>query len=458
MSARVLVVDDVSANVKLLEARLTSEYFEVLTASSGPEALRVLQDQCVDVVLLDVMMPGMDGLEVCRRIKGSKKTAHLPVVIVTALDQYADKVQGLAAGADDFLTKPIDDMALITRVRNLVRLKTLSDELMLRCATGAELAGADVPLDWLGAVAGGRILLVEDHGPSAKRIVAALEGVHEVAVDSGPAGALSRLAQIPFDVLIVSLSLRDADGLRLCGQVRSLERSRHLPIIMLVGQDEGARLMRGLDMGVNDYVMRPIDRHELLARVRTQIKRKRHADGLRERLDESVGLSVRDALTGLYNRRYLERHLLRLLEQAKSTGRPLSVLLADIDHFKTINDTRGHAAGDEVLRQFAGLLRANSRASDLTCRLGGEEFLVVMPETTLEVARRIGERMRLLIASQPFSAGTQTLNVTASLGLAEAGHPAEGPEALLARADGALYAAKRCGRNRVAVDAACDQC
>jgi two-component system, cell cycle response regulator len=456
MTARVLVVDDIAANVKLLEARLTAEYFEVLTASCGPEALHILENECVDVVLLDVMMPGMDGLEVCRRIKGAPRTAHLPVVIVTALDQAADKVQGLAAGADDFLAKPVDDMALITRVRNLVRLKTLSDELMMRCATGVELELAPVPPEnWARGDAGGRILLVEDHGASAKRIAASLAEVHEIAVETGPHGALVRLAGGRFDVLIVSLSLAGADGLRLCGQVRSLERTRHLPIIMLVRQGEEARLLRGLDMGVNDYVMRPIDRYELLARVRTQIRRKRHTDGLRERLDESVGLAVRDALTGLHNRRYLERHLLTLMQQAKITGRPLSVLLADIDHFKTINDTLGHAAGDEVLRQFADRLRANSRSSDLTCRLGGEEFVIVMPETNLDLAQCIAERMRVLIASQPFAAGSGTpLNVTASLGIAAADHATERLEALLERADGALYAAKRCGRNRVAVDAA----
>jgi two-component system, cell cycle response regulator len=456
MTARVLVVDDIPANVKLLEARLTAEYFEVLTAASGPQALHVLEHECVDVVLLDVMMPGMDGLEVCRRIKGAAKTAHLPVVIITALDQSTDKVQGLAAGADDFLTKPVDDMALITRVKNLVRLKTLSDELMMRCATGAELALAPAPsMDCKQADAGGRILLVEDHSASAKRIAAGLAGVHEIAVEAGPHGALARLAGASYDVLIVSLSLAGVDGLRLCGQVRSLERSRHLPIIMLVRQGEEARLLRGLDMGVNDYVMRPIDRYELLARVRTQIRRKRHTDGLRERLDESVGFAVTDTLTGLHNRRYLERHLQTLLEQAKITGRPLSIMLADIDHFKAVNDTRGHGAGDEVLRQFADRLRANSRSSDLTCRLGGEEFVIVMPETNLDLAQRIAERMRVLIASQPFAAGTGTpLNVTASMGLAAADHAAEPFAALLQRADSALYAAKRCGRNRVAVAAA----
>ncbi len=137
MTGRVLVVDDIVANVKLLEARLSAEYFDVLTAYSGAEALELLAIERLDVVLLDVMMPGMDGFEVCRRIKSSPKTMHVPVVMVTALDQTADKVQGLEAGADDFLAKPVDDIAIITRVKNLARLKTLNDEMLLRMATSA---------------------------------------------------------------------------------------------------------------------------------------------------------------------------------------------------------------------------------------------------------------------------------------------------------------------------------
>ena len=139
MTGRVLVVDDILANVKLLEARLSAEYFDVLTAFSGQEALAILQAERVDVVLLDVMMPGMDGFEVCRRLKASPRTMHVPVIMVTALDQTSDKVQGLEAGADDFITKPVDDIALVTRVKNLARLKTLNDEMMLRMATGAQI-------------------------------------------------------------------------------------------------------------------------------------------------------------------------------------------------------------------------------------------------------------------------------------------------------------------------------
>src|ERR1700681_3207034 len=143
MTARVLVVDDVPANVKLLEARLSAEYFDVVTAMNGAEALAICERGECDIVLLDVMMPDMDGFEVCRRLKAGLTTHHLPVVMVTALDQPSDRVKGLQAGADDFLTKPVSDIALIARVRSLVRLKMVTDELRMRAVTTKEIGIRD---------------------------------------------------------------------------------------------------------------------------------------------------------------------------------------------------------------------------------------------------------------------------------------------------------------------------
>jgi two-component system, cell cycle response regulator len=457
MTGRVLVVDDILSNIKLLEARLSAEYFDVLTARSGEEALAILQGQRVDVVLLDVMMPGMDGFEVCRRIKNSPKTMHVPVVMVTALDQTSDKVEGLESGADDFITKPVDDIALITRVKNLSRLKTLNDEMLLRMATGAQMGNSLASaLAWPKTDSGGRILLVEDDERAAKQIVSVLGVAHEVAVEPDVQAAFARLmGDALCDVVVVSLNLSSADGLRLCGQIRSFEGTRHLPIVVLVQPGHEARLLRALDMGVNDYLQRPLDRNELLARLRTQIKRKRHSDFLRDRLEESVELALTDALTGLHNRRYMETHLAALAEQAEISGRPLSLVLVDIDNFKCINDTYGHDVGDCVLRQVAARLRRNSRSIDLVCRFGGEEFVIVMPDSGLEPAHQMGERLRACIAAEPFQAESgPRLGVTSSVGVASLEQVQGSLDALFRKADRALYAAKRSGRNRVVADAA----
>ncbi len=456
MTARVLVVDDILANVKLLEARLAAEYFEVLTAYSGKEALDILARERVDVVLLDVMMPGMDGFEACRRIKSNPRTHHVPVIMVTALDQPSDKVQGLENGADDFLTKPVDDIALITRVKNLARLKVLNDEMLMRATTGRQMGIAEnAALEKALSGRSGRIMIVDDHPRSATRLTEVLSKSHEVTVEPDLHAALIRLAEHNFDLLIVSLSLSNADGLRLCSQVRSLDRTRHLPIIVMVEPGDDARLLRGLDMGVNDYLMRPIDRHEMLARVKTQIKRKLHSDYLRNSLEESVEMSIIDPLTGLHNRRYMESHLKTLLAEALQSGRALSILIADIDHFKNVNDTHGHDGGDAVLKECSARIQRNTRGIDLACRLGGEEFLIIMPDTDIARAYHVGERLRACIAADLFTVNASTrIRVTASVGLATLERVDDTPETIFKRADNALYAAKRRGRNRVVADAA----
>ena len=213
MTARVLVVDDLSANIKLLEARLSAEYFDVSAATSGPQALAICAQDRVDIVLLDVMMPGMDGFEVCRRLKADPATAMIPVVMVTALDQPSDRVRGLEAGADDFLTKPIDEVALIARVRSLTRLKLMLDELRARASTSAALGVADAPpKGGVEEAKRGRILLVDDRASSMERLVSALGKTHEVVIETAPQEALLKGAEQDWDLFIVSLGLKDFDA------------------------------------------------------------------------------------------------------------------------------------------------------------------------------------------------------------------------------------------------------
>jgi two-component system cell cycle response regulator len=457
MSARILVVDDIPANVKLLEARLSAEYFDVVTAYNGVEALALCERAECDIVLLDVMMPDMDGFEVCRRLKSNPTTHHIPVVMVTALDQPSDRVRGLEAGADDFLTKPVTDVALVSRVRSLSRLKMVTDELRMRALTTKEI-GIQSPEREAVAETGknGRILIVDDRQSSYDRLVATLVTEHAVDVETDPNEALFHAAEGNYDLLLVSLGLQNFDGLRLCSQVRSLERTRNTPILAVAEPDNNARLVRGLEIGVNDYLIRPIDKNEMLARVRTQIKKKRYTERLRDNVQASIEMAITDALTGLFNRRYMETHLSALVDQAATRGKPIAVLIVDIDFFKSVNDGYGHDAGDDVLREFALRIRKSIRNIDLACRYGGEEFVIVMPETDMGVATMVAERLRRRIASEPFpiQEGSRSLEVTISIGIAALNAPGDNAAAMLKRADQALYRAKRDGRNRVVPDAA----
>lgn len=456
MSARVLIVDDFAPNLKLLEARLSAEYFDVHAVSSGPEALAVCAAGDCDIVLLDVMMPGMDGFEVCRRLKRDPQTHHIPVVMVTALDQPADRVRGLEAGADDFLTKPLDEIALIARVRSLTRLKVVLDELRLRATTSASFG---IPNPVLTAmredVRDAAILLIEDRASAIGHIRTAFDKLHKIDVESDPQEALFKGVEGDYDLFIISINLQSHDGLRLCSQFRTIERTRHVPILILSESEDKPRVLRALDLGVNDYLLRPLDRNELTARARTQLRRKRYADSLRDNVKASIEMAVVDMLTGLNNRRYFDLNFPGLVDQAARRGKPLSLMVLDIDHFKRVNDTYGHDAGDQILKIFAARIRRVTRASDIFCRLGGEEFAILMPDTDLDVSRLVAERIRGVVERDLFTydAARPPIRVTTSIGLAERRGDTSA-EGLMRRADAALYQSKGEGRNRVTADAA----
>jgi len=399
----------------------------------------------------------MDGFEVCRRLKSSTLTHHIPVVIVTALDQPSDKLRGLEAGADDFLTKPIPELALTARVRSLSRLKMVTDELRMRAVTSRDIGIESPEREALADTGrGGRILIVDDRPASYERIATMLSTEHEVEVETDANRALFHAADGNFDLLIISLGLENFDGLRLCSQLRSLERTRNIPVLGVTEPDNNARMVRGLEIGVNDFLMRPIDKNELLARARSQVRKRRYTERLRDNVQMSIEMAITDALTGLFNRRYMESHVATLVEQAAARSKPLTVMVLDIDYFKSINDTHGHDAGDDVLRDFALRIKRSIRGIDLACRYGGEEFVLIMPETDMAVAAMVAERLRRRIAAEPFSIqkGAKSVPVTISIGIAGLRDKDDTAASVLKRADQALYRAKRDGRNRVVPDAA----
>lgn len=454
MSARVLVVDDILPNVKLLEAKLASEYYDVLTATSGLEALEKVAQQSPDIVLLDVMMPGMDGFEVCKKIKENPATAHIPVVMVTALTETSDRIKGLEAGADDFLSKPLNDIALMSRVRSLVRLKMTIDEWRAREKTATQLGVADDAVTAMNEpVTQARILVIEDQSFDSQKFTEALKVDDDIViiVQNG-IEAMAKVSESDYDVIAVSLNLEREDGLRLCSHLRSSEKTRSVPIVMIANDEDMPRIAHGLEIGAHDYILRPVDRNELLARVRTQVRRKRFQQRLRSNFELSLSMALTDSLTGLYNRRYFEVHLQKLLEKNKEVNKSMAVLMMDIDKFKSINDTHGHGVGDEVLKSFAVRVQDCLRSFDLVARLGGEEFVVILPDVTPDVAYFVSERLRKAIADKPFecSAVGGLLSVTTSIGgVIIDGNDKSLISDILKRADECLYAGKEGGRNQV---------
>jgi two-component system, cell cycle response regulator len=448
MTARILIVDDVAANTRLLEAKLTAEYYQVSSARDGFEALRMAADWQPDLILLDVMMPGMDGYECCAKLKEAPNTQHIPVVMVTALGEAQERVRGLEVGADDFLTKPVEYDTLKARVRSLVRLKRLLDECRARGETARAL-GLTTERMMIPSVAGARALIIDDWEPGARAIQDALARDAIIAgIARGDAEARTLTASVHFDLIVISLALAQEDPLKLISTLRAADATHNTPLLLIAEPEERERTLRGFELGASDWLTQPVDENELRVRARNQIRRKIYQDRLRSDLGVALEMALTDPLTGLYNQRYLRRHLLGQTEGLAS--RELALLMIDIDHFKSVNDRFGHAAGDHALQLMAECLRANTRVFDLVARYGGEEFVVVMPGSGVNDATPAAERLRVAAESIVFQpTGYARTSLTISIGVACTGGEPSSVEALLHAADVALYEAKRAGRNQV---------
>ncbi|MCI4645637.1 MAG: PleD family two-component system response regulator [Hyphomonadaceae bacterium] len=449
MSARILVADDIEANRRVLQGKLESHFHVVLEAANGLDAIKVAENERPEIILLDVMMPGIDGYETCKRLKSNPDTSHIPVVMVTALSDSEDRVRGLEAGAEDFITKPVDDFQLNSRIEALRRYNSVAHELRLRQGRGASaLEFEDQEQEDLKRSV--RILVMDTHPRRSKRLVDMLRKAgHEVSSYLDAAGE-SALSNAGVDLILLPLSDQGFDPLKICTHFRMSEMTRPISIIVACEPHETHIAARALAYGASDVIQMPIEPQELLARVRTQTRRTRYIEIMRKRVDRGLELSVIDQLTGLYNRRYMMNQLHQLMKRALIGGKPLSVIALDIDHFKHVNDTYGHAAGDAVLQEIAERLQANVRPVDMVCRPGGEEFVAILPDTEGDRAAAAAERVRRAVAGAVFTLPNgEAIDVTLSAGVAILAGMDDTPSALLSRGDKALYLAKNQGRNRV---------
>ncbi len=448
MTANVLVVDDLEPNTRLLEAKLLGEYYTVFTANSGKRALEILQDTKIDVILLDVMMPEMDGFETCRQIKINPDTMHIPIVMITALSDIEDRIKGLEAGADEFLTKPINDTPLFARMKSLSRMKSVIDELKLRNKTNSELGASIIEVN--NNLSDSKILLINDDVLQTKNLSKMMEKLSpHIKVISGPDEVEALGEYIP-ELVIISCQLETGDPLRISMALKAQPNWGNTVLIMLAEEENMPMVIKGMDLGIHDYFLYPVEQNELLARLKTQLRRKRYQDNLRMQLEESVNLSTKDGLTNLFNRRYFDIHIKQMIKKTEGNNGFLSLLIVDIDDFKQVNDTYGHQAGDEVLKSLAQILKSIFRITDLIARYGGEEFCVLLSDSGIEESLKVAERCRTVVASNDFVLPSPMLPLkkTISIGVAEY-KPNEPIDEFVKRADMALYAAKSSGKNKV---------
>lgn len=452
MAGKILIVDDVATNRIVLKVKLAAAYYETVQAASGAEAIELARSLRPDLVLLDVELPDLDGIEVCKAIKADPATRDIPVVMITAFRDTTRKMAALQAGADEVFWKPLDELVLLARLRSLLRARETAEQLGLRDGTYRELGFAETAQEFTIPALVGLIAGRADTALAWKRALQAHLDDRILVLDRETALGDFAGGKVP-DIFVVAADLgHPGDGLRLMSELRSRAATRYSSVCMMLppnGRDVAAM---ALDLGASDLIEQGADPAEMAHRIRTQIGRKLQSDRLRASVADGLRLAMSDPLTGLHNRRYALPHLARIAERANETGRHFAVMLLDLDRFKTINDGYGHAAGDAVLIEVAERLKTNLRAVDLIARIGGEEFLVALPDTTADAASATAERLRRVIGDRPVILKTgRPILVTMSIGLALGGRGATGVEDLVALADAALLDAKAEGRNQVTI-------
>ncbi|MBX7146065.1 MAG: response regulator [Alphaproteobacteria bacterium] len=401
MPARILVVDDVPANLRLLEARLTAERFDVITVENGQAAIEMMKMQPPDLVLLDVMMPGMNGFEVCKKIRSTKAIADIPVVMITASSEPVHRSLSLEAGADDFLTKPINDMALLARTKSLVHLKKMIDELYMRESTmGQFYLMPTIMADEIEDIGPGRILLIHENNIWVQKITDALQEAkcqttHMPSLDL----VYDKLTlDDDYNVIILSVEFGLEEILKLIAYLRVQENTRPVPIILTGNLSDIPQIVKALENGGNDYFLKPIEREEVLLRVRTQVRRSYYQERLRILDERNVSNALVDHLTGLYNEHYIADYLKKAFAQFDQNNKPLSIMIVNVDNFYEINKNCNPQVAEALLHGLIRRMQVHIHSPDFIGRLSEDKFILVMPDTTLQTAQMLANRLYKMIS------------------------------------------------------------
>ncbi len=460
MQGKILIVDAIATNRILLKVKLKKAYYDVAYAATMDDAIKAARAELPDLVICALTLPDGGAADLCDALAQSPLTEHVPIVAIGCQAGVDARMNTLAAGGHDVLRQPVDETLLLGRVRSLIRAHNAASEWQMRedtCrALGlAEPASGFEDQSHCVLVSADRILL--------QKFAMKLRPVLKARLTLSRAAALMQQVtdeKMP-DVFVLILP-EDAgaamEDLRLISTLRANARTRHTGVIVLQTRPDAGLGAHALDLGADDLMTDGFDPDELALRVKSVMRRKRMGEQLRASVRTGLQAAVFDPLTGLYNRRYAMPHLERIAEHASVTERSFAVMAADLDHFKRINDIYGHASGDAVLVEVGTRLRRVLRNTDMVARIGGEEFMVIMPGTNLAEAQEAALRICSDISATPFvvPGSASPITVTISIGMAIGGGdrlPNKGAiehgRGLLEEADRALYAAKGRGRNQV---------
>ena len=459
MIGRVLVVDDVAANRIIMKVKLEAAGYIPVVAASGAACLAACARDVPDLILVDVTLPDMSGVDLLRRLRADPATSAVPIVMLTANRTGDLRVAAFRAGADDFFYKPLDDQVLLARIRHFMRAGDQIEGFDAANKTAIALFGLaeQAPVFY----APGTVAIVAQRNETAvrlRRMIAAhlpdrivIMSADEALIEGLKSGAAP-------DVFLIEADVGGAaGGLRLMSELRSRTNTRHAAISIMVPDAAHVGAGMAFDLGANDVVNAALCAEEIALRLIRQLLRKREADAKRASVQDGLRLAMIDPLTGLHNRRYGIAQLSAIAERSHKDGSGFAVMVVDLDRFKSVNDRWGHAAGDAVLVEVADRLARNLRNGDLLARIGGEEFLIALPDTALPEARSIAERLCLAVHAELVRlADNIEIRVTVSIGLAISLAQAvpmivDSVSDIVDRADQALLIAKSEGRNQVTI-------
>ncbi|MGL4319684.1 MAG: diguanylate cyclase [Paracoccaceae bacterium] len=456
MSGRILIIDDVATNRIVLKVKLEAVFYTVLLAASGAEGLQMARTERPDLILLDLLLPDLSGRDVLAQLRADPNTAGTPVIILSSTHDPDARMAALAAGADDFLTKPLADTVLLARLRNLLRAQG-GDDGYTMVADALSVPGLAEANE--AYVPPARIALISDRPEQTIRWRRELPRVFpgNYAAQTLEQALLASDGQSgddhdAKDIYLIDASMGHGNGvLNFVSDLRSRGPSRHAAICVIGAAITSDRMAMAYDLGANDVILSDVPLAEIGLRLQTMLTRKRAADRARASVNDGLRMAMIDPLTGLYNRRYAMPHLTRVAEAARLDGSVFAVMVVDLDRFKSVNDRLGHSAGDVVLAKVAKRLASNLRTGDMVARIGGEEFLVVLPDTSFAEAQIAAERLCKVVREKPVVMDDGVaVEMSISIGLAFSG-AAETVAALIDVADQALLRSKSAGRNRVTI-------
>jgi two-component system cell cycle response regulator len=366
---KILIVDDDPTSLKILESMLPENRYSVIKADNGEEALDSAFNEIPDLILLDIMMPGIDGYEVTRRIKRDERTKDIPIIIITSLDKAEVMVSELEEGAEELLNKPVHSTELLARVNSMIRLKEYRDQLNIRTLSGKSfgIVAKSQGKDRISEEKRPLILLVEDTEVDARIVENALEEEpYQLEVVHKGKDVLPIVNQEKIDLILLDILLPDMSGFEVCRRLK--QENKDIQVVIVTCLDDLESKIRGVELGADDFLVKPLVGRELKARVRVLLEKKEHLDNLRSRYKKAMDDAVMDWLTGLHNHGYFQQFLGYELKRSIEQGFPVSLIMIDVDNFKHYNDTLGHSAGDAILREMGQVVRNSIREVDFAAR------------------------------------------------------------------------------------------